>query len=251
MVTMNTEEDVARGVAVSVYMDGELPVGQRDRLLLSLKSDAALRHDWLVYHCIGDALRSEDAVPLTNGFGSRFKTQLEGEPFLFAPEVSKAFAAQRASGAQRWRMPVAVAASVAAVETAGLLVLPQRGGVQNQQIAPSAAPVSLAASGGARPPAAASSLTAVQPSSLPASRQISEMPAPANAGSPVASLVAGGVVGAVGAVGASMGGAPALPVGPALRAVSSEYLMAHRHYSAGLAMRGVVSHVRTAGYDGQ
>jgi sigma-E factor negative regulatory protein RseA len=34
-------------------------------------------------------------------------------------------------------------------------------------------------------------------------------------------------------------------------AVSNEYLTAHRYYSNGLAMRGVVSHVRTAGYDGK
>lgn len=35
------------------------------------------------------------------------------------------------------------------------------------------------------------------------------------------------------------------------RPVSSEYLIAHRYYSNGLAMQGVVSHVRTAGYDGK
>lgn len=35
------------------------------------------------------------------------------------------------------------------------------------------------------------------------------------------------------------------------RPVPSEYLIAHRYYSNGLAMQGVVSHVRTAGYDGK
>lgn len=244
MVTMNTDEDVTRGVAVSVYMDGELPVEQRDHLLLSLKSDAALRHDWLVYHCIGDALRSEDAVPLTNGFGDRLKTRLEAEPFLFAPEVSKTFAVQRASGAQRWRMPVAVAASVAAVVTAGLLVLPQRDGAQNpqnQQMAQSGAQISATALGGAQPLAAAHPPAGAQPSSLPAAQPTAEIQARALAALPAATL----------APAASAGGAQPLPADPALRTLSSEYLMAHRHYSAGLAMRGVVSHVRTAGYDGQ
>lgn len=33
--------------------------------------------------------------------------------------------------------------------------------------------------------------------------------------------------------------------------LSAEYLVAHRQYSSGIAMRGVVSHVRTAGYDGK
>ena len=245
MVTMNTDEDVTRGVAVSVYMDGELPVEQRDHLLLSLKSDAALRHDWLIYHCIGDALRTQDAVPLTNGFGNRLKTQLEAEPFLFAPEVSKAFAVKRASGAQRWRMPVAVAASVAAVVTAGLLVLPQRDGAQNpqnQQMAQSGAQISAAALlGGAQPLAAAHPTVGAQPSSLPAAQQTGEMQVRALAALPAATL----------APAASAGGAQPQPDDPALRTPSSEYLMAHRHYSAGLAMRGVVSHVRTAGYDGQ
>lgn len=37
------------------------------------------------------------------------------------------------------------------------------------------------------------------------------------------------------------------PVAP----LSAEYLVAHRQYSSGIAMRGVVSHVRTAGYDGK
>ena len=36
---------------------------------------------------------------------------------------------------------------------------------------------------------------------------------------------------------------------PAARPVSNEYLQAHRNYSVGLAMRGVVSHVRTVGHD--
>jgi len=33
--------------------------------------------------------------------------------------------------------------------------------------------------------------------------------------------------------------------------LSAEYLVAHRQYSSGIAMRGVVSHVRTAGYEGK
>ena len=100
---MNTEEDIEREAAsvLSMYMDGELSVHDRDHLLQSLKSDGAARDNWLVYHCIGDALRSEDAVPLTGGFGSRFKARLADEPFLLVPEVSKPVAVQR------WRLPTA------------------------------------------------------------------------------------------------------------------------------------------------
>lgn len=222
---MNTEEDIAREAAsaLSMYMDGELPVEQRDRLLQSLKSDAASRDDWLVFHCIGDALRSEDAVPLTDGFGSRFKAHLADEPFLFVPEVSKAFAVQRFTAVQRWRLPVAAAASVAAVVTAGLLVLPQRDAGQTAS-APVQAPVAAVASP-ISPQSAAQVVVAAAP------------PATAALAAPVAVLPGPG--------------SPAALPDPALRSVSNEYLMAHRHYSAGLAMRGVVSHVRTAGYDGQ
>lgn len=221
---MNTEEDIAREAAsaLSMLMDGELPVEQRDRLLQSLKSDATSRDDWLVYHCIGDALRSEDAVPLTGGFGSRFKAQLADEPFLFVPEVSKAFAVQRVTAVQRWRLPVATAASVAAVVTAGLLVLPQRDAGQTAS-APVQVPVAAVASPHS-PQSAAQVVAAAPPATAASAAPVAVLPGP---------------------------GSPAALPDPALRSVSSEYLMAHRHYSAGLAMRGVVSHVRTAGYDGQ
>lgn len=48
----------------------------------------------------------------------------------------------------------------------------------------------------------------------------------------------------------------AMPVNAAVspepvQPLSAEYLVAHRQYSSGIAMRGVVSHVRTAGYDGK
>ena len=211
---MNAEENAARGPAatLSVYMDGELPAGQRDRMLHLVKSDAALREDWLVYHCIGDALRSEDAVPLTAGFGSRFKARLEDEAYLMAPEVSKTVIP-----VQRWRLPVAVAASVAAVVTAGLLVFPPREGAQTALLpvgVPAVVPLSSA-------PSAPPALAAVPP----------------GAAAPAAAL---------------QGSASSATLSdPALRFVSSEYLMAHRHYSGGLTIRGVVSHVRTAGYDGQ
>lgn len=212
---MNTEKEIEREAAsvLSMYMDGELSVHDRDHLLQSLKSDGAARDNWLVYHCIGDALRSDDAVPLTGGFGSRFKARLADEPFLLVPEVSKPVAVQR------WRLPTAVAASIAAVVTAGLLVLPPRDAGQTAT-APVQAPIVAVAT--------------------PVSRQSSAQ-------------VAAAVLPATAAPVAVLPGQMSPTVSPdlALRSVSSEYLMAHRHYSAGLAMRGVVSHVRTAGYDGQ
>ena len=46
-------------------------------------------------------------------------------------------------------------------------------------------------------------------------------------------------------------GSPSAGSEPDVRPVSSEYLTAHRYYSNGLAMQGLVSHVRTAGYEGR
>ena len=212
---MNTEEDSAREAAsvLSMFMDGELPVDDRGRLLQSLKSDATARDNWLVYHCIGDALRSEDAVPLTGGFGSRFKARLDDEALLLVPDVSKAVAVPR------WRVPVSVAASVAAVVTAGWLALPSRDAVQTAAV-PVQAPATAVVSPLSRR-SAAPAVAAVPPAT---SAPLAVLPGQVS---------------------------PAAAPDPALRSVSTEYLMAHRHYSAGLAMRGVVSHVRTAGYDGQ
>ena len=212
---MKTEENIAREAAsvLSMYMDGELPVDDRDRLLQSLKSDAAARDNWLVYHCIGDALRSEDAVPLTGGFGSRFKTRLADEALLLVPEVAKAAAVPR------WRVPVSVAASVAVVVTAGWLALPSQDAVQTAAVSVQASAAAVASPLSRQ--SAAQAAVAVPPATF----------------APVAVL--------------PVQVSPAAAPDPALRSVSTEYLMAHRHYSAGLAMRGVVSHVRTAGYDGQ
>ena len=175
---------------LSAYMDGELPSVQRDGLLQAIKAGGVARDDWCVYHCIGDVLRSEDTAYLSPSFEQRFRLRLEQEPFLFSPGVAKAYAAQHARTAGKWRMPVSIAAGVAAVMVVGSVVMVQRTNeVPQTALAPTVA----------APPLAAQSATAE----------------------------------------------------PAARPVSNEYLMAHRNYSAGLAMRGVVSHVRTVGYDGK
>ena len=187
------DEDSDAGLeALSAYMDGELPAPERDGLLQAVKSGASIRADWCVYHCIGDVLRSDETACLSGDVEQRFKGRFEQEPFLFAPEVAKAFAAQRSDSAGKWRMPLSVAASVAALLVVGSVVVIQH----------SAEPLQ-------------------------------------SAQAPVKPAVAPQLV-------------PQAPgVDAAAGPVSNEYLMAHRNYSAGLAMRGVVSHVRTAGYDGK
>jgi sigma-E factor negative regulatory protein RseA len=223
---MKQEADMTSGTArgtaatLSAYMDGELPLEQHSPLLQSVKADQALCADWHVYHCIGDVLRSTDAAFVTGSFAYRIKAQLAVEPVLFAPEAASAVAtsaldARPMAPAQRWRKPIGIAASVAALVAAGLLVLPQREAAQTAQspLAPTQLPV-------------APMVAATAPVS-PAGKQ-----------APAAQVAPGT-------------GALSAAAEDGVRPVSSEYLMAHRHYSTGLAMRGVVSHVRTAGYDGQ
>ena len=183
---------------LSAYMDGELAAEHRDGLLQAVKAGNGLHAEWSVYHCIGDVLRSDDTAFVRPAFAQRLKTRLDAEPFLFAPEVAKAYAARQAQPAVRWRVPLSVAAGVAAVLVVGAMVVPQRGADA--------------------PPTVLTPTVAVAPQSDAASQKIDRQTAAAE---------------------------------PAARPISSEYLIAHRNYSTGLAMRGVVSHVRSAGYDGK
>ncbi len=199
---------------LSAYMDGELPVESCDALLASVKADADLRAHWSVFHCIGDVLRSSELGCHSSGFGQKFAARLESEAYLLAPAAANTSAAQRPAAKWSWQMPASIAAGVAAVVVTGAAVLlPQRFG-DNIESTRSALTVPTATLGAT---AAMASVAAV-------------------AQNQVAPTVTGGAL--------ADSEAPA-------RAVSNEYLTAHRYYSNGLAMRGVVSHVRTAGYDGK
>ena len=222
MNRLNDDASAAREL-LSIYMDGELPVEQRDGLLHQVKGAGPVRVDWAVYHCIGDVLCSDDTAYLSPSFAHKMRSRLDAEPFLFAPEVAKAYAAGQARPSGRWRMPVAAAASVAAVLTVGSMVLPWRDSGTQQPLQSAQAPSRQALP---VPPA--------QGALVPAGVLAAVPPHPASLAPVTAAAQASGA-----------------DVDGSLRAVSSEYLIAHRNYSTGLAMRGVVSHVRTAGYDGK
>ena len=207
MNRINDDPSTAREL-LSTYMDGELPVEQRDGLLHQVKGGGTVRADWAVYHCIGDVLRSDDTAYLSPSFTHQMCSRLDAEPFLFAPEVAKAYAAAQARPSSRWRTPVAAAASVAAVLAVGSMVLPWRDSGMQQP------------------------LQSAQVPSMQAP-QVKAGPSPLTAAVPVILAT------------------PESTADTGVRPVSNEYLMAHRNYSTGLAMRGVVSHVRTAGYDGK
>ncbi len=229
---------------LSIYMDGELPVEQRDGLLRHVKTGVSVRADWAVYHCIGDVLRSDDTAYVSPAFAQQLRERLDAEPFLFAPEVAKAYSAHQMRPASRWRRPAAVAASVAAVLAVGSLMFPLHG-FDSSLPQTAQAPQAPQAPQVPQAPQAPLIQSIQSPKNGPDSRETaaSERSVPTFLPSlplsiPPAPLAAS----AVGLTAAPDGG---------IRAVSNEYLMAHRNYSTGLAMRGVVSHVRTAGYDGK
>ena len=226
---MNGIDDsrVAVREMLSIYMDGELPVEQRDGLLQQVRTGASARADWAVYHCIGDVLRSDDTAYVSLAFAQQLRGRLDTEPFLFAPEVAKAYAAQQMPSSSAWRMPVAVAASVAAVLAVGAMVFPLRG--VDSQLPQTAQTPQVPLTQSTQSPNSGADSRAMAANERP----VPSLPPSLLQLAPVA---------------ASTVVSSAAPDG-GIRAVSNEYLMAHRNYSTGLAMRGVVSHVRTAGYD--
>lgn len=121
-------DDAARGDAaghadesdrfgLSTLMDGD--VGAAERVCLAWRDDAALRARWHAYHLIGDVLRSEQlATPAARDARllAAVRARLAQEPVIVAPQAAPA----RRGG---WRMPAALAASIAAL--AGVLVVLQ------------------------------------------------------------------------------------------------------------------------------
>lgn len=70
---------------ISALADGELEDAQIEVALAALRSEEA-RADWMLYHQIGDVLRSED-MPLTlsRNFSSSLSERLEREPVHLVP----------------------------------------------------------------------------------------------------------------------------------------------------------------------
>jgi len=100
---------------LSAMMDDALDDGEREQCMRRLAEDAELRTVWEVYHQIGDTLRGHTAPQIA----ARVRARLAAEPTVLAP--------RRAASPPRRsvRVPLAVAASVAAVALVGWLALPR------------------------------------------------------------------------------------------------------------------------------
>lgn len=94
---------------ISALMDGECSGPELDELLILLKSPDH-RHDWEVYHRIGDLLKSSEAdVQPSADFMARFEARMAAEPTILRPvRKSSAYSLNH-------KMGYAVAAAVALV----------------------------------------------------------------------------------------------------------------------------------------
>lgn len=112
---------------VSALMDSELGDDEGSGCVRRLKTDAALRESWEIYHLIGDTLRGSAAA----GLPTRFHERLASEPTVLAPQRS-ATTRSRPS-----RYVWSAAASVAAVAFVGWMAAPLfESPVQTAAVAP-------------------------------------------------------------------------------------------------------------------
>lgn len=118
---------------ISAMMDGELPDAELAGLMRALREEGEAIEAWRKYHLISDALR--DTQILSSGFSARFAARLEQEPAILAPS-----AAPRQAEHGRYRLPLALAASVAGVAMVGSIAYSLMPGDTQLAQAPAPAP---------------------------------------------------------------------------------------------------------------
>ena len=68
---------------ISALMDGELFEDQSEIIFDQIRRQPDIRHDWAVYHMIGDVLRQPDYIH--RDISARVREQLQNEPTVLAP----------------------------------------------------------------------------------------------------------------------------------------------------------------------
>lgn len=117
------------GERLSCLMDGELDPGEGRAALARLCADEAARADWMLWHAVGDALRSSEVGALhAPRFAVGVATALQAEPAVLAPR------ALSAPALRRMLMPGVAAAAAALVLTVAALPMlrgaPAAGGAE-------------------------------------------------------------------------------------------------------------------------
>jgi hypothetical protein len=170
---------------LSSLLDGELDADACRALVERLRHDESACRQWMLFNCVGDAMRSADVAAWhSDRFVGRVSAALEREPTVLAPAAK----APRA-GTRRWLLPGAGAAVAAAILIA-IGLPPGRAPVPEVNVATAPLPVTkVAAAGGTaqieRSPALERYLAAhrelaaptVMPSSTPYVRTSAAMPA--------------------------------------------------------------------------
>lgn len=207
---------------VSELVDGELDTHHREDLLKSLKKDDRLLKTWSRYHLISDALRSNLPDYIALDIGTRVRQAIEAEPALLAPsfpqsEPTTIPTKQPAAEAARNRLPLAVAASIAAVGIVGISVTNlSTGPGETLATAPLVEPSSTA------------------PATVIARENIAPVTAP----------LAPGFLAEQ-----SVGGSQWLRVDPTPGQEISNYLLDHSEYSASTGVRGIFPYARVVSYE--
>ena len=101
---------------LSALMDSELSDAEAQRLIKSMKANPALQQSWDSYHLIGDALCKSPV--LSTDFAAKLSQRLAQEPTILAPHRPLV-----ASKPSPRRLPLSLAASVAAASLVGILGL--------------------------------------------------------------------------------------------------------------------------------
>lgn len=117
---------------ISALMDGELREGEIAEPLHALREEGEALATWREYHLIGDTLR--DSSVLSNGFSQRFAARLAEEPTILAPSGMP-----RRAVIRQFRVPLSMAAGLAAVVMVGSIAFPLWMGDQQVAQAPAAA----------------------------------------------------------------------------------------------------------------
>lgn len=96
---------------LSCLLDGELESDECRDLVERLRHDDDACRRWMLFNCVGDAMRSSDVASWhSDGFVARVSAALEREPTVLAPA-----ALTRRSGTRRWLLPGAGAVAAAAL----------------------------------------------------------------------------------------------------------------------------------------
>lgn len=130
---------------LSSLMDGETSAEEALALLELLCSDDELRGQWVDYHVVGDALRSNEvAASHSTAFCARVARSLAKEPALVAPRMTE----RGQVTLRRFLAPgLAIAASVAALGFVAVPLLRAPAVPAVQQAATEPVPVTLPAEG--------------------------------------------------------------------------------------------------------